>query len=602
MPTLELTRRAVTFAPTTFKDNTVEGVIAAGAEVRRPGWIERLPVENADIRDLAGRPVLTDHVPSVRTTLGVVERAWIANGEIRVRIKFSSRDDVAGLVQDIRDGILRSLSVGYTVDKWADSTNAQGERVRTALAWVPREVSFVPIPADPGAVTRSQHMPDDIETPETPATTPSNEGVQTREALPADTVRSQVKAAGLDAAFAEALILTRADASEVSTAIVGALEARSQAAPRVRVINPGPSPEENLHRRAAGFAARYLGIPVKDDAARPFVGLSLEDHARDHLESIGLRTRGMSRDALLTAAFTRSGGVGQHTTSDFPLMLDIGLSTAVRAAYEMASSPLVALCHRATANDFRPQYVHQLGELPKLKKVTESGEIKNVTRGEARESWAVDTYGALFSASRKLIVNDAFNQLGDFARDAGQAAAATTADLVVQALVQAAGAGPTMGDGVRLFNAAHGNVDSIGSIIDLDAVSAARTAMLLQTGVDGETLINVKPDTIIVPPSQLTTAEQFVAAITPTTTGETQPIRLTVVCEPRLEAISPIAWYVADSRHPALVLGGLAGYEGPQVSARDGWEILGREWRVTLDVGVGPRDWRGWYRNAGSES
>lgn len=322
------------------------------------------------------------------------------------------------------------------------------------------------------------------------------------------------------------------------------------------------------------------------------------------MEANGVRTRGMSREALLTAAFqTRAGG--QHTTSDFPLMLDVGLGSAVRAAYAAALSPAVGIfCQRVTANDFRPQSVHQLGELPKLTKVTESGEIKSVTRGEAREGWALDTYGAIFSASRKLIVNDAFNQLGDFARDAGQAAAATVADLVVSTLTQAAGAGPVMGDTKRMFHADHGNLfaDATRAGIDEAGISAMRVAMLTQTGVDGVTIIDVRPDTLIVAPSRLTEAEKFVASITPTRTDDAQPIKLTVAVEPRLEAVNPFGFYLADSRTPALYLGGLAGNEGPQVSARDGWEILGREWRVTLDVGVGARDFRGIAYNAGEDS
>ena len=54
-----------------------------------------------------------------------------------------------------------------------------------------------------------------------------------------------------------------------------------------------------------------------------------------------------------------------------------------------------------------------------------------------------------------------------------------------------------------------------------------------------------------------------------------------------------------DAGFPALVLGGLSGAEGPQIASRDGFEVLGREFRVTLDAGVGPNDWRGWYRFGG---
>ena len=607
----DLHTRAATFAPDTYdaETNTIEAVLSTGADVNRGAYIERLPVANADLRGIVGVPVLDAHNQgSTRAVIGAIEKAWKAGGEIRARIKLSSAPEDAGIVGKIRDGILRAVSIGYRVAKWADSTTSKGERVRTALAWTIVEASFVPVGADPGAQTRSNPMSkksganaapvEDVED-----TTPENENIETRQAMPADKVRSRVKAAGLDTAFADALVLTRADEAAVSTAIVSALETRSDAAPRTRVLNPGPSPEQELHLRAEGFAARYLGVALKNEAAKPFANLDFPDHARDWLEANGIRTRGMSREALLTTAFqTRSG---QHTTSDFGLMMDLGLGSAVRAAYTVALSPAVAIfCQKVTATDFRRQNVHQLGELPKLGKVSESGEIKSITRPEVREGWALDTYGAIFGASRKLIVNDAFNQLGDFARDAGQAAAATVADLVVSTLTQSAGAAPTMGDTKAMFHADHGNLftDADLAAIDEAGISAMRVAMLTQTGVDGVTIIDVRPDTLIVAPSRLTEAEKFVASITPTRTDDAQPIKLSVACEPRLEAVNPFGFYLADSRNPALYLGGLAGAEGPQVSARDGWEILGREWQVTLDVGVGARDFRGVAYNAGEDS
>ena len=611
----KLALRAATFAPDTYDadTNTIEVVLSTGADVQRAGYVERLPIANADLRGIAGAPVLDAHNQgSTRAVLGVIQKAWKAAGEIRARLKLSSRDDAAGIVRDIADGILRNLSIGYRVKQWRDETNSKGQRIRTALAWEIHEASFVPIGADPGAQTRSHSMkrknaPGAETAPDTEADvidTPANEDnvAQTRAAIrdvfkrafPNDLARATTEA--------DAIIDADGSVEDANTRALELLTTRSNTAPRVRVINPGPSPEETLHLRAEGFAARYLGVALKNDAARPFANLSVEDQARDWLEANGVRTRGMSREALLTAAFQTRGG--QRTTSDFPLMLDVGLGSAVRAAYEAASSPLVTMCFKATANDFRTQSVHQLGELPKLGKVSESGEIKSVSRGEAKESWALDTYGAIFSASRKLIVNDAFNQLGDFARDAGQASANTAADLVVAELTQAGGAGPTMGDTKALFHADHGNLftEAAFAAIDEAGINAMRVAMMTQTGVDGQTLINVRPDTIVVAPSRLTEAEKFVAAIQPARTDDVQPIKLTVVCEPRLEAVNPFGFYLADSRHPALVLGGLAGSEGPQVSARDGWEILGREWRVTLDVGVGPRDWRGWAYNAGEDS
>ncbi len=593
--------RAASLAPTTFDadTNTIEVVISTGADVQRAGYVERLPIANADLRGIAGAPVLDAHNQgSTRAVLGVIEKAWKAAGEIRARIKLSSRDDVAGIVRDIADGILRNLSIGYRVSKWADSTNSKGERIRTALAWTIRESSFVPIGADAGAVTRSEIDPmkkkqkaganaaienEDVDVIDTSAN--ENTVTETRAEI-----RDIIKRAGGTSEQADELIDADATVEQARAAAYELMTARTQSAPRVRVINPGVAPAEALEHRTEALAVRVAGGKPSDQA-RPFVALSLVDHARDLLEARGERVRGMTAEAILTRAM--------HTVSDFPELLTGTGARLLKPAYDAASSPLVALARKVTANDFRTQSMLQLGEMPKLGKVTESGEIKSVTRGEAKESWALDTYGAIFSLSRKALINDDLAAFSDFATAAGQAAANTVADLLVAALTQSNGAGPIMGDAVRLFHTDHGNISTDGGDIDVAAVSAARVAMMTQTGVDGSTLINVRPDTMIVAPSQLTKAEQFVANFQPITFDTTQPFKLSVVCEPRLEAVSPFDWYLADSRLPALVLGGLAGAEGPQIASRDGFEVLGREFRVTLDAGVGPNDWRGWFYQAG---
>lgn len=597
--------RAASLAPTTYDPdtNTIEAVISTGADVQRAGYVERLPVANADLSGIAGAPVLDAHNQgSTRAVLGVIEKAWKAAGEIRARIKLSSRDDVAGLVRDIADGILRNLSIGYRVTKWADSTNSKGQRVQTALAWSIREASFVPIGADAGAVTRGEPMKKKAKPGANP--TPENENVDVidtpaNENTVAETraeIRDIIKRAGGTSEQADELIDQDATVEQARAAAYELMTARTQAAPRVRVINPGTSPEDNLERRTEALTVRVAGGKPSDQA-RPFVALSLVDHARDMLEARGERVRGMTAEAILTRAM--------HTVSDFPELLTGTGARLLKPAYEAASSPLVALARKVTASDFRTQSMLQLGEMPKLGKVTESGEIKSVTRGEAKESWALDTYGSIFSLSRKALINDDLSAFADFATAAGQAAANTVADLLVTALTQSSGAGPTMGDGVRLFHADHGNIDATGQAIDVESVSAARVAMLTQTGVDGSTLINVRPDTLIVAPSNLTAAEQFVAAYQPVQFSVSNPFsqKLTIVCEPRLEAVDPFDWYIADSRFPALLLGGLAGAEGPQIASRDGFEVLGREFRVTLDVGVGPNEWRGWFYQGGhSES
>ena len=605
---MKLHNRAAVLAPETFDEGerTIEVVLSTGADVQRAGYIERLPIANADLRGIEGKPVLDAHNQgSTRAVLGVIQKAWKKDGEIRALLKLSGRDDVAGLVRDIADGILRSVSIGYRVSKHADATNSKGERIRTALAWTIHEASFVPIGADAGAVTRSHPMKKkqaganpapESETPEA-----DNENVPTVTETRAE-IRDIIKRAGGTPEQADELIDADSTVEQARAAAYDIMTARSATAPRVRIINPGPAPEETLERRQEALAVRIAG-GKPSDAARQYVGYSIVAHARDMLETQGVRVRGMNAEQILVRA--------AHTISDFPDLLTGTGARLLKPAYDAASSPLVALCRKATASDFRTQSLLQVGEMPKLAKVSESGEIKSVTRGEAKEAWALDTYGSIFSLSRKALINDDLNAFADFASAAGQAAAATVADLIVSKLTESNRAGPTMGDGVRMFHADHnnvGNADYVSAsptveVAFLNAIDYARQQMLLQTGVDGETIINVRPSVIVVAPRLLTLAERAVAQIAPANSSDVNPFagKLSVVCEPRLEAVDPLGWYVVDPALPALILGGLAGNEGPQIASRDGFEVLGREFRVTLDVGVGPNDWRGWFRVDGEE-
>jgi hypothetical protein len=100
-------------------------------------------------------------------------------------LQFSSRPEVEPIWQDVLAGILRHVSVGYTVERWRDDIDpATGERTRTAIAWTPIEISLVPTPADPGSTVRTGgNMPEAETHTDHAARTPPAENadaVQTR--------------------------------------------------------------------------------------------------------------------------------------------------------------------------------------------------------------------------------------------------------------------------------------------------------------------------------------------------------------------------------------------------------------------------------------
>ena len=152
-----LETREAAMRPATFDGgaNTVEAIIATDAAVprrdARGSFLEILDVAGADLEALRGASVLDSHQQhGVDAVLGTVDEAWREGAQLIARIRLSTRPEVAPLVEDVRGGVIRHLSIGYEVSEWRDGTNAQGQRTRTAVKWRPREVSFVPVSRRPG--------------------------------------------------------------------------------------------------------------------------------------------------------------------------------------------------------------------------------------------------------------------------------------------------------------------------------------------------------------------------------------------------------------------------------------------------------------------
>ncbi|EKA32563.1 hypothetical protein PABE173_6472, partial [Pseudomonas aeruginosa ATCC 25324] len=70
--------------------------------------------------------------------VGVVERAWLEGGAGHALVRFSKREDVESIFQDVRDGILRNISVGYSVHRY-ELIEAPDDKLPTyrAVDWEP---------------------------------------------------------------------------------------------------------------------------------------------------------------------------------------------------------------------------------------------------------------------------------------------------------------------------------------------------------------------------------------------------------------------------------------------------------------------------------
>lgn len=664
---MQLRRAPILPATVNAEARSVDVVFTTGAAVRRrrwTGWDTSVPFDEilevseraVDLTRLnAGAPALDSHsVWSSHSQVGVVERAWIEGKEGKATIRFpregldQAADRMFGL---IGDGIIRNVSVGYSIERVKvvePATKGEVEQ-RIVERWTPLEVSFVTVPADPRAQVRAvdqanypveivdarMHkeapMPESTTTvagdvpgstetrlspaaapaqpeptaarmPE-PAPAPDSDAIATRareaERDRVSTIYDLTSRLNLERSFAEDLVKRGVSVDESRRLILDQVAAKSDETrtfPHVSI--PLGGRDERITRRDAVANAllhRYSPtlFPL-EDAARQYRGMTLLELARESLGNAGVNTRGLSRDEVATRAL--------HSTSDFPEILAAVTNKTLRQAYDAYPRTFALFCRQVLATDFKSMHRVQLGEAPQLLEVGESGEFKRGTLGESKESYKVKTYGRVVAITRQVLINDDLDAFTRIPAMYGNSIAQLESDVVWGIIT----ANPAMADGNALFHTTHKNLAGAGAALDVASVGAARAAMALQTGLDKKTVLNIRPAFLIVPAALELKAEQLVAQnLVPADSAKVVPqsIRtLSPISEPRLDAASATSWYLAASPNQidTIEYAYLEGQQGAYIETRNGFDVDGVEIKCRLDFGAKAIDWRGLYKNPGA--
>ncbi|QDY70017.1 prohead protease/major capsid protein fusion protein [Qingshengfaniella alkalisoli] len=568
---------------------TVEAIASTGADTVRAGYIERLDLKGADLSRLIGGPVLDGHrSETTRDQLGVIEAAELRAEGLWVKLKFRSNQPSLAVLADIGDGTLRGLSIGYTVQEWAESREGKN-RVRTATKLTPLEVSVVPIAADPTATFRAGESQMQTQTTET--TAPPAAGTLTRAEMNRE-IRSIAQLANLSDDWTNGQIDNEATPEEARAAAFEEMATRQDQtrtrSARIEITADHTDPQVIAERAGEALFARSNPAHEISAPARQYAGLTIPEMARQCLTRSGISTTGAATESLVTRAL--------HSTSDFPLILGDAVNRELRRAYQAAPSGIRQIARVASARDFRAKRALQFGEAPELEKVLEGGEYTYGTIAEGAESYRVETFGRIFAITRQALIND---DLGAFTRVPammGQAAAAFEA----KTLAGLIDGNPVMSDGVAVFHADHDNLDS-ASAIDTTGLSSSRLLLRSQTGLGGGK-INATPRFLLVSPDRETEAEQALAEITATRTDDANPFSgLSLIVDGYLTDDS--AWYLAAD--PAVIDGIEYAYlegagPGPQIETKAGFEVDGMSIKVRLDFGAGVIDYRGLVKNPGA--
>ena len=306
--------------PLTAVDNearTAEVNWTTGAAVRRYDYLngryynEVLSLDPAHVRmdrlASGNTPLLNSHSGvGIESVLGVVETASLNPPTAQVR--FSARADVAPIFADVKDRILRNISVGYKVYRFEVTApiTQDSDWTYTAVDWEPYELSLVPIASDPGANVRSQ------------AATAANdcEVVMLNNRNFESTLAREIRARGaeLPTAFVDEVCRTARTLDEACRQLVDEVARRQGNLPigvTMKIVDQA-APAEVFDAMSEMLAAR-CGGPVPTDRARQYSSLRIVDMARQALEMNGVRTTMMTSDQIIERSL--------HTTSDFPNLL-----------------------------------------------------------------------------------------------------------------------------------------------------------------------------------------------------------------------------------------------------------------------------------------
>ena len=562
-------------------------------------WFLQLELDGADFSRFNGAPFLLDHEAVTRATIGVVESHEVTDDGLLATVRFSSRADVAPIVDDIAAGIIRGVSLGFSVLEYRASGDADGIPIFAATKWQPYELSLTPTPAFAGATVLSREidMPDEIKTTVVPEdTSPAEVKLAKQPAKPAD-VRTAFYAVGLKPEDADAAIDERLSLDEVDARAIAHLAAKRAAEPAISAVQVGKSYDDPAAIRAAlvdaiaarlepgrkaeGMAGKYRGYRVGDIAAELAVAHGLTINDRLNMRSV----------------FDQVLAIGMHTTSDFPLLLQDAANKVLEASYALQAPTYRAWAARRNFNDFKAHKFLRIGEFPSLVATKEPATITWKTIGEQREQITPAEYTAGLALTREALINDDLGALSDIANGAAGQAARDENTLAYAMLA----ANAVLSDGVALFSVAtHANLASSASTIDVANIALAVKAMRVQTSISGQKL-NLMPATLVCGPAKELVAQQLLATIQPATVANVNPYsgKLELVVDAN---ISGNEWYLfaPTSAAAVAVWGYVGGANGPEVWVTRDEDTRGVMIRCGLDFAVGAVDFRGAFKNAGA--
>lgn len=619
---------------------TIEVVFATETPVKRYSWSidgvfnEILDISkaamNSERLDTGGAPVLNSHSRwDLSSQIGVIERAWIDDGkkEARALLRLSGREDIQGIIKDIEDGIIRNISVGYSVQEYRVDKDKTPHEYR-ATKWTPSEISFVPVPADHNSGTRSKENSNITTTIISNSNNNMDEQNQEQERAPETKPAAQNPAPATTAVVDEAAIRKQAvDAERKRVADINALcdniklpndaEFRSQLitdgisidTARERAIdevakNANKPPvtvsvgeEKQSQRKAIELGLAYRANPDNVDikgneAAQKYANMRLLDVAKDQLAQNNERFDLLSEMDIVKRAIA---------TTDYPNILTNTFRYNFLGFYNGVVQEWKKFASRKTATDFRRKDNLALDGNIAFEEIPEGGEVKEgVFLYEENHSIQLKSFGKSYSITRQAIINDEIGLFESFPRLLALGSQQFQSKKIWDLIVNNA----KTSDGKALFHADHKNLITPGTALSIESLGIARAKMARQRTPASDLDLQLVPGVLVVPPELQTKAEQITSSIMATENGNVNPFAGKIQVVTSTALTSPTEWYLfADTSFAALdgiVYAYLNGNEGVSIESMVDFNTGNMKVKGLLDFDARVWNYQTMLKNAGA--
>lgn len=662
LPMLQM-RGSVSPSSLDEESRTVEIVWSTGHKGKRSSifgsYFEELEMSE-DAVDMSrltnGAPLLSAHnAYDLRGVIGVVEDAWLDGKKGRAKVRFSSREDVQPIFQDIKDGILRNISVGYSVDEYRDVSGKDDEiPTLRAVRWQPAELSVVPIGFDPKAQVRSEGENESTVIIKREIETSDSDAVETE-------TRSDESSVNPNSSIGENdmlnyrnkhLKLDRAEDGKDGAGLGGCSEAPKVEQPTVDKDAIKREAQASERARVAEITQLVRKAKLEDELADKFIsdGVEVEEARKQILEKVfeaqeakpqiksqvrvevGKEDHEKKRDGMVSAIlsrvdrsnFEREQGNPYNGLSLLRMFEDLagnrnGITDAQFATRVMSSSDLPYILANVAEKSAQKKYDLQprtwsrwaktdtlrnykthdrvrSGDFASLEERKENGEFKYGSFGEEREQVELKDYGKIMAFTRIMLINDDLSEISKVTSQAGVAASRLENNLVYSQLTS----NPTMGDGTTLFHADHSNLGTASALTDTE-IGEAFKLMRQQTSVDGLDKLNLSPRYLICGPENEVTARKYLATISPTQASNVNVFSNSLELIVDSEIDNDDYFFAADQNLiDTVVLFHLEGQERPRVESRTKFETEAVELKVAHSAVAKAMDWRGLVKNAGA--